>query len=63
VRSAAADIVDALRPHAAPFAVKNFVEEQTAASAFYPEETIERLRGVVAEADPDGLIRVSQPVG
>jgi hypothetical protein len=39
------------------------VEEQTAASAFYPEETIERLRGVVAEADPDGLIRVSQPVG
>lgn len=63
VRSAASDIVDALRPHAAPFAVKNFVEEQTAASAFYPDETIERLRRVIAEADPDGLIRVSQPVG
>ncbi|MFJ6651863.1 FAD-binding oxidoreductase [Microbacterium sp. NPDC091313] len=63
VRAAASGIAEALRPYAAPFAVKNFVEEQTAASAFYPAETIERLRAVVAAADPEGRIRVSQPVG
>lgn len=63
VGAAAGAVVEALRPHAGPFMPKNFVDHPAVASEFYPPETIERLRSVVAATDPDGVIRVSQPVG
>ncbi|WP_181833681.1 FAD-binding oxidoreductase [Acidipropionibacterium virtanenii] len=62
VSTAAAAVSTALAPFAAPRIVKNFAERPADPTALYGTAT-DRLRGVIASWDPDGLIRAGHPLG
>ena len=56
-------IREALEPYAAQRRYYNFAEADTDASAFFDEPTLERLRRVKAQVDPDGMFRANHDIG
>jgi FAD/FMN-containing dehydrogenase len=62
VRAAGAAARAALAPYETGAAYLNFVEVPTDASAFYSGDAYERLRGIRADVDPDGLMVGNHPI-
>jgi len=61
VRDAVSLVLEALRPYASETTVKNFAEAPADPESLYGP-ALERLRGVAAEWDPAGLIRLAHPL-
>jgi FAD/FMN-containing dehydrogenase len=52
----------ALEPFSSARKYLNFTEKSTDPAEFYEETTLERLRAVKAQVDPDGIFRSNQPI-
>lgn len=61
VAAAGRAVLEALGPHASGDLFKNFEDEPVGAERLYGD-TLERLRGVAAEWDPDGLVHSGHAV-